>query len=590
MLLIIPAVKRAAGLVLFLFLASCASVRPPAQPVHVVIVATTDLHGWFDGHRDSRAGTPPYGGLPLFAGYVDALRAANGDRVVLVDSGDLFQGTLESNLFEGEPVVRAYNAIGYTAAAVGNHEFDYGPVGPDPVAITPGEDPLGALKRNAALATFPFLSANITEKATGRTPAWAKPSALVVVAGAKLGIIGLTTPDTPNSTVASNIASLSFGDPVEATVREAAALRALGADAVIVIAHMGGKCADVSDPMDASSCLHDQEAMNYLARLPHGTIDAYFAGHTHSQMRQVINGTPAMQGLAYGREFATMDLWIDAQRHAVLSDRTALRPLKMICASVYAGTDTCDPKKAPAGAALVPATIEGRTVAPVQKIAELLAPFLERVSAKRNEPTGITTAGDFKRAYLREATLGDLMADAFREWAHTDIAFINSGGLRANLRPGPVFYSDIYEVSPFDNYPSIVSLTGAQLTDILRKTTTGGPGILQVSGLRYVIDEARDGDKPIPQRDRLVSVTLPNGQPIDPNAVYRVAMPDFLVTGGEGLGPIMNTVPADRISTDRSVTLREVFIAGLQKRPMPLQPATDGRITVLNPQSSPTEP
>ncbi|MGZ7080212.1 MAG: bifunctional metallophosphatase/5'-nucleotidase, partial [Thermoanaerobaculia bacterium] len=352
--------KRAAGLVLFLFLASCASVRPPAQPVHVVIVATTDLHGWFDGHRDSRTGNPPYGGLPLFAGYVDVLRAANGDRVVLVDSGDLFQGTLESNLFEGEPVVRAYNAIGYTAAAVGNHEFDYGPVGPDPVAITPGEDPLGALKRNAALATFPFLSANITEKATGRSPAWAKPWGMVVVSGAKIGIIGLTTPDTPNTTVASNVASLSFGDPLEATVRAAAALRAIGADAVIVIAHMGGKCADVSDPMNASSCEHDEEAMDYLARLPHGTIDAYFAGHTHSQMRQVINDTPAIQGLAYGREFATMDLWIDTRRHAVLSDRTTLRPLTMICASVYAGTDTCDPKKAPAGAALVPATIEGR--------------------------------------------------------------------------------------------------------------------------------------------------------------------------------------------------------------------------------------
>jgi 5'-nucleotidase len=141
-------------------------------------------------------------------------------------------------------------------------------------------------------------------------------------------------------------------------------------------------------------------------------------------------------------------------------------------------------------------------------------------------------------------------------------------------------------VSPFDNYPSIVPLTGAQITDALRRTSTGGPGILQVSGLRYVIDEARDRDKPIPQRDRLVSVTLPNGQPIDANAVYRVAMPDFLASGGEGLGPIMSTSPADRMTTDRSVPLHDIFIAALQKWPMPLQPATDGRITVVNPQQS----
>src|SRR5438477_255949 len=127
--------KRSFAFAVFL-LAACASVPlapPPArEPVHLVIVGTTDVHGWFAGHDDM---TPDKrkihtGGLAIFASYVDALRANNPGRVVVVDSGDLFQGTLESNYFEGEPVVAGYNAIGYTAAAVGNHEFDYGPVGP----------------------------------------------------------------------------------------------------------------------------------------------------------------------------------------------------------------------------------------------------------------------------------------------------------------------------------------------------------------------------------------------------------------------------------------------------------------------------
>ena len=551
--------------------------------MHLVVVSTTDLHGWFAGHQDA---VPPYGGLPLFAGFVEALRETNPGRVVVLDSGDLFQGTLESNLFEGEPVVRGYNAIGYTAAAVGNHEFDFGPVGPDPVPLNPGQDPLGALKRNASLAAFTFLSANMTEKATGRTPAWAKGSMIADVAGVKLGVIGLSTPDTPNTTVFANVAALEFGDPVAATVREAAALRASGADAVIVIAHMGGRCSNVSDPHNPASCERDQEGMDYLNRLPRGTIDAYFAGHTHAEMRHFINGTPAIQAANYSREFATVDLWVDSRRHAVISGRTTLRPLTMICQAFYAGTQTCDPKKAPAGAALVPATYEGKTIAPVQKVADVLNPYLTQVAAKRNEPTGITTAGAFVRNYLRESSLGDLLADALRDAAGADVAFVNSGGIRSNLRAGNLLYSDMFEVMPFDNYPAIVTMTGSQIADALRLASTGERGILQVSGLRYAIDEARDRDKPMPERKRVVSVALANGQPLEPNALYRVAMPDFLANGGDGLLPVTSAIPADRIAIDRSIPLRDVFAAALQKRPMPLQPSTDGRITVLNPQST----
>src|SRR5689334_5502385 len=97
--------KRSLSLVLLALAVACSSVQPPRPPVHVVIVGTTDLHGWYNGHEE----VPPeggaaveWGGLPVFASYVEALRAKNDGRVIVVDSGDMFQGTLESNLFEGE--------------------------------------------------------------------------------------------------------------------------------------------------------------------------------------------------------------------------------------------------------------------------------------------------------------------------------------------------------------------------------------------------------------------------------------------------------------------------------------------------------
>src|SRR6185312_14740927 len=102
--------------------------------------------------------------LPLFGGYLEnvrAARAADGGAVLLLDAGDIFQGTLESNATEGAAMVRAYESLGYDAVTLGNHEFDFGPVGPKPVPEGPDDDPLGALKARVEQAKFSFLNANL---------------------------------------------------------------------------------------------------------------------------------------------------------------------------------------------------------------------------------------------------------------------------------------------------------------------------------------------------------------------------------------------------------------------------------------------
>jgi 5'-nucleotidase len=588
-----------APLALFLALACNPSApaprtAPPAAaasisdaPVHVVIVSTTDVHGWFDGRTDTlKDGTVlRSGGLPLFASYVKALRAANDGHVVLVDSGDLFQGTLESNLFEGEPVVKAYNELGYAAAAVGNHEFDFGPVGPHSVAREANEDPLGALKHNASLAHFPFLSANLKEKSSGQTPSWCKRSIIVETGGVRIGIVGLSTPDTPNVTTPANVAALTFGDPVAATVTEAADLRARGADAVIVIAHMGGRCTDVNDVHDVQSCESEQEAMRFLHALPGGTIDAYFAGHTHAQMREIIEGVPVTQALAYSREFGTLDLWIQPHAHRVALDRTNLRPLTEICDTVWSGTERCGTKAPANGATLVPRSFESQTIVRDPQLTATLQGYLEKVAAKRNEPLHIRTAGRFRRAYSNESELGDLLADSLREAMHTDVAFVNAGGIRADLRAGDLVYGDIFEVSPFDNYPAVVRLTGAQLAEVLRLTTTGDRGVLQPSGIHYTVDLAKDADKPAAQKNRVVAITMADGTPLDPAKTYSVAMPDFLAVGGDGLMAVMRDVPPGDVSISyEHGAMREVLIPALQHRAAtgPLQPKTDKRLVMLN--------
>src|SRR5262249_10774655 len=211
---------------------SCSS-RPSASPSSFTlsVVGTNDLHG---GVLEANG----RGGLALLDGYLHNLRAArarDGGAVLLLDAGDLFQGTLESNLNEGEVVIAAYNAIGYDASAIGNHEFDFGPAGPSVFPQSPEDDPRGALRARALQARFPFLAANVIDKNTGRPVSWdhVKPSTMLTVNGVKIGVVGLATMETLGATLSANTSDLDIAALAPALEAEARQLRGDGATIVI---------------------------------------------------------------------------------------------------------------------------------------------------------------------------------------------------------------------------------------------------------------------------------------------------------------------------------------------------------------------
>ena len=211
----------------------------PDQPALVTlsIIGTSDLHG----AAFARDGL---GGLPLLTGYVNNLRAtrtSDGGAVLLIDSGDTFQSTVESNLSEGALIVDAYNAMGYTAEAIGNHDFDFGSVDSSTARELPG-DLRGALKARAAQAKYPFLAANLIDDATGRPVEWpnVRPSVVVDAAGIKVGIVGVMTIDALRATLAANVRGLRIAPLGPTIAAEASKLRAAGAEVVIVASHAGG--------------------------------------------------------------------------------------------------------------------------------------------------------------------------------------------------------------------------------------------------------------------------------------------------------------------------------------------------------------
>ncbi|MEW6432910.1 MAG: 5'-nucleotidase C-terminal domain-containing protein [Myxococcota bacterium] len=553
---------------------------PERAPIRLTLVGTNDVHGWVMTQEEQlEGGKLRFGGIATFAAYLQVLREDNPGGVVLVDAGDLFQGTLMSNITEGEVVIDAFNLLKYDAAAIGNHEFDYGPVGPVSAATDIAMDPFGALKARIAQAKFPLLSTNIYEADTGLRPSWLPGEGSIIIErrGVKVGIFGLTTPTTPTVTLPINVASLRFGALATEALTASRRLRERGADVVVAVVHAGGRCTDVSHAEDASSCdLDSGEVFEMMKGLPEGTLDAVVAGHTHAQIGHFIKGTPIIESWALGRYFGMIELYLDPQTKKVLPGKTQIHSGIEVCETEDQATSSCDVRRLKAqGNPVTPviARFRGREITPDATVLATLKPAEQRVAELQEKDLHIKVPVPLGRNYESESALGSFLADSLRSMTKADVALLNPGGLRADLKAGAVKYGAVYEVLPFDNQVATLELTGDQLLRLLTAAYGSKKGVFQVSGL-----EVKLGRCPAP--DRLKQATLPGGKPLDPAGKYTLVMPDFLARGGDGLAPVLATIEPARVNLGetRAANLRDELVAYWQTAKTPFRAPRPGRI------------
>lgn len=488
---------------------------PPAART-LSIVGTTDLHGRIFASEGR-------GGLALLGGYLANLRAArvaDGGAVLLFDSGDTYQGGIESNLSEGAAVIDAYNALGYTAAAIGNHDFEFGAVD-----VWQGETPLtadlrGALKARAAQARFPFLAANLLED--GRPVAWPNvaPSRLVEAAGLRVGVIGVMTYDALSMTQAANVTGLTVTPLVAAIDREARALRAQGAQLVIVASHAGGDCSAFDVPTDLTSCDEWGEMFDVARRLPRGLVNVIVAGHTHAGVAHEVNGVPIVQAYFWGRGFSRVDVTVDAQGQ--VTGTRVFAPQDVCARDDAAGRCVAD-----TAAGSRPTRYEGRPVVALPAVAAAMTPALDRVAALRATPLGVTLDAVVARGSGdEESPLANLFADGLRAQTPGAEAAIGyaagPGGLRSDLAAGAVSIGAFYDAYPFDNRAERLTLTGAELRQLFTVQLTRPRWwgrAFGVSGLavRVACDDGR----------ARVDVRRDSGQAIGDDERLTVALSDF---------------------------------------------------------------
>ncbi|MFI5280603.1 MAG: bifunctional metallophosphatase/5'-nucleotidase [Gemmatimonadales bacterium] len=467
--------------------------------IRLRVLAINDFHGALDAKVASWSNGRPVGGAAALAGMMDRLQAECACATIRLDGGDEMQGTPASNLTHGRTSVAAMGAMHIAVAAIGNHEFDW------------GIDTLAARIRESRYA---WVSSNIRELATRQQPAWARPFTIVEAGGARIAVVGYTTPSTTTATNPANVATLGFLGPPALDSANAAA-RESRPDYVIVVAHAGAFC-----NRDSGCAGEIVDLANALTHKP----DLIVSGHTHSLVNTVINGIPIVQARSNGTSMDVVD-FVQTDSGRVVRARVE---------DVWADRERPDP----AAQQIVAAANEAVRPLTSQHVA--------------------TLAQDLTRA--DSSALGDMIADAMRQLADADVGLANRTGMRADLVAGAITWGDVYQVLPFGNWVVTVPVTGAVLRQTIEHALGANESNAAVSGLLV------RWDRSAPAGHRIVSITLEGGRPVSDEVTYTLATFDFLANGGSGYS-MLRSLPAHNTGTDEL----DAFIAFLRRQPQPVR-------------------
>lgn len=478
----------------------------------ITILHTNDNHGRFWHNRRGEYG------MSARKTLIDKIRKekqAAGSVVLVLSGGDINTGVPESDIQDAEPDFVGMKAIGYDAMAIGNHEFD---------------NPMEVLKKQQSWVDFPFLSANIYDKKTGKR--LFKPYKIFNKNGLKIAVLGLTTDDTARVGNPEYLAGIEFRSPIEEAKKLVPELRQQ-TDIVIAVTHMGhyqNGNRGINAPGDVA-----------MARAVKG-IDVIIGGHSQEPVCMDLNaiekydekfapgkecvpdlqnGTWIMQAYEWGKYVGQADLVVS--KESIKLDNYALIPVNLKIKKKDANGKTV--KDAKGKTVRVYATEE---ITEDAALKALLTPFQEKGQAGLNVVLGKTDGkleGDRKKVRFIPTNLGYLIAEAQRSKVNADVAVMNSGGIRDSIKKGDITYKDILKTQPFGNTVCSIQLKGKELLSYLEFAASqpiDSGAYAQFAGVDIEIKD-----------NKLIKLTIA-GKEIAPERNYKLALNSYLASGGDG--------------------------------------------------------
>jgi len=510
-------VRRSAGVAMAtagaLALGMLGIVPAEAAPERINLVTVNDFHGRIE--QDGAAG-----GVAALATAVNGIRDTNPN-TVFAAAGDLIgASTFTSFIQQDVPTIETLNAAGLDVSAAGNHEFDQG--WPD------------LRDRVQALADWEYISANVFHEGTDET-ALAESWTTELPNGVTMGFVGAVTEELPSLVSPAGLAGLEVRDIVD-SVNAAADRLSDGAtengeaDVVVLLVHEGAATTSVESATDPDT------AFGQIVLGANDHIDAIVSGHTHLAYNHVIDGRPVISSGQYGEKFSNMVIEYDPVADELVSMQNTVYDMAVRdAAGTVVGYNYDDDE------AIAAQVAEAKRVAD-----ELGAVELGSITADFNrglqpdvDAAGTPIPGRTVESRGAESTLGNFVADvqlwSVRQDRPADIAFMNPGGLRANLTHAPdgiVTYREAANVQPFANTLTTQTLTGAQVKQVLEEQWQPEGSSRPFLKLGVNAELSYTFDPSAPAGSHITSLTL-NGAPVDPATEYQIVANAFLAAGGD---------------------------------------------------------
>lgn len=550
-----------------------ADAKAVDKTVPVQFLGMNDLHGYIDGNNKKDANGSAIGGMASLAYHFEQEKSAfakanklkSTTNSLAIQAGDLVGGSPAiSGLLQDEPVMNIVNTMNFSVGALGNHEFDEGIE--EFKRLIKGEAPIKNVTQNYELVkdyqysktSMDVLSANINDKKTNKLLKGFKPYVIKKVDGVKIAFIGVVTPSIKDVVLAQHTQDIEIVDPGKAVAKYTKELRKKGVKAITVVAH-----ASVSVNKEANSSIPTQkdeqltgEVIDMLKTVnkldPKNSIDVVFGGHNHAYANDTYKKVRIVQAYNYGEAYSVVNGKISKKTKDFVAT-----PSATIKYNYTQPTDVLNSNKVSKKVNKI--VTEAKTI--VGKIMDQPIATLDVESLSKTAPTKVRPTDQYP---IGGSEVGNLVTDAQLDYARSidaevDFAFTNSGGVRSNLNGiandngFTVTRGAAQAVQPFGNTLNIIELTGAQVKAAINDQFIGGYG-LEMAGLNYTFNEKG-----------VVDVFV-NGQKIDENRIYKAALNDFLLGGGDKFPTFIGTKVTQYLGVDTDIFINYVEKIGTIKK------------------------
>ncbi|MTI67151.1 MAG: LysM peptidoglycan-binding domain-containing protein [Firmicutes bacterium] len=479
--------------------------------VQITIVHTNDTHarvkeGKYDGM-----------GFAKLATKINDLRKTNPNMLVL-DAGDAFHGQTIASLVEGESIVEIMNTIGYDAMAAGNHDFNY------------GQDRLVELSN---MANFPILAANVLKDDESILDKYT----IKEIGGVKVGIFGLSTPETTYKTHPKNVEGLNFKDPAIVAQEMVDDLKDK-TDVLVCLSHLG---------LDEASTYTSEYVVNKV-----DGIDIVVDGHSHSTLEngKKINDTLIVQAGEYDKNLGIVNFSYEDGE------------IKDLNASLFTKDEASEIKE------------DLDVVAVVEEIEKENDKVLSAVVGN----TDFNLLGERQDVRTGETNLGNLITESMLKATKADVVLTNGGGIRASISPGEITKGDVITVLPFGNFIEVIKVKGSDIVKALEHGISDYPetkgAFPHIAGMTFEFDENKEAG------NRVMEVKV-NGKAINLDKTYKLATNDFLAAGGDNYSMFKGKETVTQLAGLDEIVMEHIKKYGVADAKV------DGRIGLYTPKEKP---